>query len=99
MTFDGGMFKVYLDGKDAFELKAGGPRVFGGTFYVGSRYNLGTSEYYEGLLDELGVYTGVLTQAKVAEIMTGGVLGQLLAISPHSRLASTWGLLKASHQR
>jgi len=97
VTFDGGTFNVYLDGEAAFELKAGAPRTFGGTFYVGSRCDLGTSEYYDGLLDELGVYAGVLTQGEVAEIMTGGVLGQLLAVSPHNRLGSTWGLIKAKY--
>jgi len=97
VTFDGSVFNVYLDGEAAFELKAGGPRTFGGTFYIGSRHELGTSEYYEGLLDELGVYAGVLTQKEVAEIMTGGVLGQLLAVSPHDRLGSTWGSIKAKY--
>ena len=97
VTFDGSMFNVYLDGEPAFELKAGAPRTFGGTFYIGSRHDLGTSEYYDGLLDELGVYAGVLSQEQIAEIMTGGVLGQLLAVSPHNGLSSTWGLIKAEY--
>ena len=95
VTFDGGTFNVYLDGEPAFELKVGGPRTFSGTFYVGGRCAGG--ECYEGLLDELGVYAGVLTQKEVAEIMTGGVLGQLLAVSPHNKLASTWGSIKSKY--
>lgn len=97
VTFDGSAFNVYLDGEAAFNLKAGGPRTFGGTFYVGSRHELGSNEYYEGLLDELGVYAGVLTQNEVKDIMTGGVLGQLLAVSPHNNLSSTWGSIKADY--
>jgi hypothetical protein len=97
VTFDGSMFNVYLDGEAAFDLKAGAPRTFSGTFYIGSRCDLSSTEYYEGLLDELGVYAGVLTQEEVAEIMTGGVLGNLLAVSPHNRLGSTWGLIKAKY--
>ena len=97
VTFDGGTFNVYLDGEPAFDLKAGGGNTFGGMFYVGSRHDLGSSEYYEGLLDELGVYAGVLTQKEVADIMGGGVLGQLLAVSPHNNLSSTWGSVKSKY--
>jgi hypothetical protein len=95
VTFDGSVFNVYLDGEPAFDLQAGASRTFGGAFYIGSRHDLSTSEYYEGLLDELGVYAGVLSQDQVAEIMTGGVLGQLLAVSPLDGLSSTWGSIKA----
>lgn len=94
LTFDGGMFKVYLDGEGAFELKAGGPRTFIGTFYIGSRHDLGSNEYYAGLLDELGVYAGVLDQKTVKKIMTEGVKGQLLAVEPSDKLASIWGRMK-----
>ncbi len=97
VTFDGSTFNVYLDGEAAFELKAGGGNTFGGTFYVASRHDLGSNEFYAGLLDELGVYAGALTQKEVAEIMTGGVLGQLLAVSPHNKLASTWSSIKANY--
>jgi hypothetical protein len=95
VTFDGSTFNVYLDGKAAFNLKAGGARTFTGILYVGSRCDLTSNEYYAGLLDELAIYNGVLTQGKVEEIMTGGVVGQLLAVSPHGKLASTWSSIKA----
>ncbi|MBC8456669.1 MAG: LamG domain-containing protein [Deltaproteobacteria bacterium] len=97
VTFDGGTFNVYLDGEPAFDLKAGGGNTFGGALYVGSRHDLPSNESYAGLLDELGVYAGVLTQNKVAEIMTGGVLGQLLAVSPQNKLASRWSSIKAKY--
>ena len=97
LTFDGSKFIVYLDGEVAFELEAGTPRTFSGTLYIGSRHNLGTAEFYEGLLDELGIYAGVLSQEKVVEIMTEGILGQLFAVSPHGRFGSTWGSIKAKY--
>jgi hypothetical protein len=68
-----------------------------GTLYVGSRHDLTSNEYYAGLLDELAIYNGVLTQGKVEEIMTGGVVGQLLAVSPYGKLASTWSSIKAKY--
>ena len=94
LTSDGGMFKVYLDGKEEAELKAGGPKTFTGVFYIGSRHDLGSNEYYAGLLDELGVYAGVLEQKAVQKTMTEGVLGQLLAVAPKGKLALTWGNIK-----
>ena len=94
VTFDGGMFSVYLDGEAAFELNAGAPRTFNGTIYIGSRHDLSTSEYYEGLLDELGVYADVLTQDQVVDVMTNGVMGNLIAVSSQSKLATTWADVK-----
>ncbi len=97
VTSDGGMFLVYLDGEEVFELQAGAPTTFTGTMYIGSRHDLGTAEYYLGLLDELGIYQGVLTEEQVQSIMEAGVLGDLLAVSPHDRLGSTWGAIKAKY--
>jgi len=97
VTFDGSIFNVYLDSEPAFELQVGAPRVFSGTFYIGSRHDSSTAEYYEGLLDELAVYAGVLSQEDVARVMTEGVLGQLFAVSPHNRLSSVWGAIKAEY--
>lgn len=94
VTFDGGTFNVYLDGEPAFDLKAGGGNTFGGMFYVGGRCAGG--ECYAGLLDELGVYAGVITQKKVVEVMTEGVLNQF-AVSPHDNLSSTWGSVKSKY--
>lgn len=97
LTFDGSVFHVYLDGEDVFELNAGSSKVFTGTLYVGSRHDLGSNEFYLGLLDELAIYQGALTQEQVQDIMEAGVLGDLLAVSPHDRLGSTWGEIKAKY--
>lgn len=97
LTADGSEFHVYLDGEDVFELQAGVPKTFTGTIYIGSRHDLGSAEFYLGLLDELAMYAGVLTQDQVQDIMEAGVLGDLLAVSPHDRLGSTWGKIKAKY--
>lgn len=94
VTFDGGNFKVYLDGESAFELKAGAPRMFTGTLYIASRHDLGSNEHYAGLLDELAIYSGVLDQKKVKEIMKLGVLGQLASVESAGKLPIIWGELK-----
>lgn len=97
VTSDGSEFHVYLDGKDVFQVKGSGPAAYTGTFYVGSRCDLTSKEFYNGLVDELAIYSGALTNDKVNEIMNGGVKGQLLAVSPKSKLAYTWGFLKSEH--
>lgn len=94
VTLDGSVFLVYLDGEKAFELKGSGPGSYSGTLYVGSRHDLSSNEFYTGLLDELAIYAGALTQDKVKDIMKNGVQGQLLAVSPKSKLGYTWGLIK-----
>tara|TARA_B100000745_G_scaffold294700_2_gene238009 strand:- start:2904 stop:3053 length:150 start_codon:yes stop_codon:yes gene_type:complete len=47
-----------------------------------------------GLADELAVYSGILGQAKIKEIIENGVLGQF-AVDAKRKLASTWGELKS----
>ena len=97
LTYDGDEFIVYLDGENAFDLAAAGARTFTGTLYIGSRHDLSTAEFYMGLLDELAIFPVALTHEQVVEIMTGGVTGELLAVSPHSKLGSTWGAIKANY--
>jgi hypothetical protein len=97
VTSDGSTVHAYLDGDDVFQLKAAGPASYTGTFYVGSRCDLTSKEFYNGLVDELALYSGAITKEKVKEIMNGGVKGQLLAVSPKGKLAYTWGYLKSDH--
>ena len=95
VTGDGKTFHVYLDGKDVFQINGAGAGNYTGNLYIGSRCDFTSNECYNGLLDELAIYSGALTQNKVNEIMAGGVDGQLLAVSPKSKLAYTWGCIKS----
>jgi len=97
VTFDGGTFIVYLDGESAFELKAGAAKTFTGTLYIASRHDLGSNEFYAGLLDELGIFGGVLAEKDIKDIMEAGVLGDLSAVSPNGKLAFSWGGIKAKY--
>jgi len=47
-----------------------------------------------GLVDELAVYSGVLGEQKIKEIMEKGVLDQFTKVDPKRKLASTWGEIK-----
>jgi hypothetical protein len=47
--------------------------------------------YFPGVIDDVGIYNSVLTEAGVQEIMTTGVT----AVESHGKLASTWGDIKS----
>ena len=95
LTYNGKVFDMYLDGKrqDDYQIKANGKLSMQGPFYVGSRHT-GIGEDYLGLVDELAVYSGILGQAKIKEIIENGVQGQF-AVDAKRKLASTWGELKS----
>jgi len=92
LTFDGGEFVIYLDGKVESELKGGAKKNFTGITYIGSRHT-GLGESYAGLLDELAIYAGVLDEKQISEIMNEGVLNQF-PVEPADKLAATWGRIK-----
>ncbi len=94
VTQDGGTFHTYLDGEDVFEINSTGPASFSGDLYVGSRCDLGSTEFYLGLLDELAIYTGALDADGVKKAMAEGVMGQLLAVTTKYKLSTTWSELK-----
>ena len=95
VTYDGKVFDMYLDGKlqGDYQIKAPGKLALAGPFYVGSRHT-GLGEAYLGLVDELAVYSGVLEEKKIKEIIENGVQGQF-AVDAKRKLASTWGKLKS----
>ena len=95
VTYDGKVFDMYLDGKlqGDYQIKAPGKLALAGPFYVGSRHT-GLGEDYLGLVDELAVYSGVLGEKKIKEIIENGVQDQF-AVDAKRKLASTWGKLKS----
>ncbi|MGQ9610867.1 MAG: hypothetical protein ACUVWN_16345 [bacterium] len=78
-----------------FQIKAAGPGTYKGNLYIGSRHELGTNEYFKGLLDEIGIFAGVLAKNEIVQIMNTGVQGNLLSVSPkYNSLSNTWGNIK-----
>ena len=90
-TFDGGVFKIYLDGKEESELKGGAKKNFTGITYIGSRHT-GLGESYAGLLDEVAIYAGVLDQKTIEEVMNKGVIP--FAVSAEGKITTTWAKIK-----
>lgn len=88
--------RIYIDG----ELDAeGGPSE--GTdittespLFIGAsvRINKTTRRYFEGLIDEVGIYNRALTENEIETNFNA----QGLAVSPQGKLAVVWGEIKSS---
>lgn len=88
--------RIYIDG----ELDAeGGPSE--GTdittespLFIGAsvRINKTTRRYFEGLIDEVGIYNRALTESEIETNFNA----QGLAVSPQGKLAVVWGEIKSS---
>ena len=60
-------------------------------FRIGSSGTIG--EYFNGIIDEVGVFNVALTEDDVKDIMSNGITGGT-AVSPSGKLATTWSELK-----
>ena len=86
---------VYQDGELVRRVqisKAYVPRA--GSFHIGGR--LGNS--FEGFVDEVGLFEAVLSQADIKRIMDSGLEGGVFAVLPASKLATSWGKIKARRE-
>ena len=83
---------AYQDGEEvgrSQNSKAYAPRA--GDFHIGGR--LGSS--FQGFVDEVGLFEAVLSQADIQSIMENGLEARVFAVSPASKLAISWGQIKA----
>ena len=57
----------------------------------------GAPEYFNGLIDDIGIFNVALTEDDVRNIMKNGIgkaIG-IAAVSPSAKLATTWSNIKA----
>jgi len=96
-THDGTNMKLYVNGALASEQEAKSdindaitPLMFGIHGFA-----LGASQKFVGLLDEVGIFNGVLTESEVNRIMTEGLERfAITAVEADGKTATTWGSLK-----
>lgn len=93
-VLDGKDVKVYLDGEEvaAAELPTETPNTDVNVAIGAVVYR---NNYYQGIIDEVGVFNATLSQEEISAIMTDG-LESSLAVSSTGKLATTWGELKAA---
>ena len=85
---------MYRNGKEVGNKILGNAPVTGKAIYFGNRLPWeGRSEWFNGILDEIGVWTRPLSEDEVEEVMEKGI-GQILAVSPRDKVTTTWAAIK-----
>jgi hypothetical protein len=90
MVSDGKNFRMYVNGKQVQEtafIETDGAIE---TFYVGGD---AVSENYTGAIDEVSVWSRVLSEDEINILYTEGVEA-FLSVKPAGKLATTWGEIK-----
>lgn len=88
--------RIYIDGK--FDAEGGETEGTDITtesrMYIGASVRIGeaTRRYFEGLIDEVGIYDRALTEDEIERNYNA----KGLAVSPQKKLAITWGEIKVS---
>ena len=86
---------LYIDGKVAVKKALAGDETKNdGYLSIGCRKDAGnTCQFFGGIIDELAIFSKALTGAEINRSMKG--LGDFLAVSQFSHLATNWGNIKA----
>jgi hypothetical protein len=88
-TYDGKAIKIYIDGKLSNELGATAPiATTNDVLTIGANKD-GTSNRFDGIIDEVGLYNRGLTADEVQETMKG-----FTAVGVKDKMATAWGKLK-----
>jgi hypothetical protein len=88
-TYDGKFIKIYIDGKLSNELGVTAPiAVTSDVLTIGANKD-GTSNRFDGIIDEVGIYNRGLTEDEVQKTIKG-----FAAVRPKDKIATVWGKLK-----
>ena len=95
-------FLVYLDGvlQDDIIYEQGQDNNPQGVATVGGEYAIGCwtggpINFYKGIIDDAAVFPFAMAAEDIASVAKRGLVrGQVLDVSPQSKLATPWGALK-----
>ena len=95
-TYDGKTAKIYVNGKLKKEDPVGG-QLIGGKQDLRIGHRLGSGHWYNGLIDEVTIFSVALTaaQAKEATTIRREKMPGTTSVQSQGKLASAWGSLKA----
>jgi hypothetical protein len=93
-TYDGAEMRIYVGGKlDVKQDRAAQNTDMATPVLIGARQTQGKpSDFFTGVLDEVIMFKIALDENQIAEVMKG--MSPTKAVSPSSKLASTWGSIK-----
>jgi len=84
---DGTSLDVYLDGTKEGTFTTVSPNTNIGTSFTIGKYVLGSSNYFNGYLDEIGVFNTALTQEQIESIYNATTTGKTADLSSLSPVA------------
>ena len=90
-TYDGKTAKIYIDGELVAEHEHGddlAPTKM--DLRIGHR--LGSTHYFNGLMDEVGIFEGALDENEIEKSMAG--LKGFSSVEPIGKLSTCWGSIK-----
>lgn len=91
-TWDGSTIKLYIDGNLDREMPCAGTLLTNNEpLFIGARG--GTQRFIIGALDEIKIYNYALSREEIVRDMESPVT--VSAVDPTSKLAITWGTIKA----
>ena len=94
-TYDMSSSKLYINGElDAEGAFSVTPNVTDVPFIVGRTDN--GSYKLQGAVDELALFSVALSDADIGTIMTGGLRATVAAVSPSTKLSTTWAGIKSA---
>lgn len=91
-TYDGKSIKIYINGDLSNEIAAAAPIATTNDVLTIGANKGGTSNRFDGIIDEIGIFGRALTPDEVKQTMGG--FDKMLAVKPNGKLAAAWGLLK-----
>ena len=97
ITFDGSTRRAFLDGELVEEVKGAGEITYGRpapTAVIGSASVVVKREFFNGYLDEIAIFDVALNEKEINELMDDG-LGDILAVNPLGKVATTWAEIKS----
>jgi hypothetical protein len=94
-TYDGAEMLIYVDGEEVAAQDRGGQNTDAVTpVLVGARFTGGNpAEFYDGVIDELGLFNVALSEDDVQEAMRG--LAGPEPVEARGKAATTWATLRA----
>jgi hypothetical protein len=92
-TYDGSTVKIYIDGDMVKEEgRSGNLTPNDSSLRIGHRE--GSPHWWNGVLDEVGVFNRALSEDEVNRIMNEGLGAIYLSVEPSAKMAITWGQMK-----
>ena len=93
-TFDGDFLRAYFDGVMEGETKTEIPPDHNTESVKIGRWGNPRGDYWAGILDEVAMFSQVLTEDEIQDITMN--MRDALAVDASGKLAVTWGTLKRS---